>query len=149
MRSVICVPGGKFPTHKAWPDCLGLRGGPRSAEDVCREESELLRLMSVTSVSNCSHCESKAPYLRGSVQRVEAFGRSQLEVGELDKLHRSSPGMERHWHCHMESAVVQESLGSAVAATCLRCKKCVAECNEVHEMHEGRWHFPVYLYRTH
>lgn len=25
----MTVPAGRFPTHKAWPDCFGFRGGPR------------------------------------------------------------------------------------------------------------------------
>jgi hypothetical protein len=26
------VPGGRFPTQRAWPDCFGFRGGPRGME---------------------------------------------------------------------------------------------------------------------
>lgn len=38
---MMCVPGGRLPTHRAWPDCLGFRGGPLSAEDVGKDELEL------------------------------------------------------------------------------------------------------------
>ena len=30
----MLVPGGRFPTHRAWPDCFALRGGPLSAVDT-------------------------------------------------------------------------------------------------------------------
>ena len=48
LRSVITVPGGRFPTQSAWPDCLGLRGGPRGTEGIAPTlEPELFLLMAV------------------------------------------------------------------------------------------------------
>ncbi len=39
----MCVALGRLPTQSAWPDCLGFRGGPLSA-DVCKDEFELVLL---------------------------------------------------------------------------------------------------------
>lgn len=39
----MLVDGGRLPTHRAWPDCRGFRGGPLRT-DVCRDEFELVRL---------------------------------------------------------------------------------------------------------
>ena len=48
---MICVEGGKLPTHRACPDCLGFRGGPRSTE-VFKEELEEVRLTALK-ISKC------------------------------------------------------------------------------------------------
>ena len=30
----MVVPDGRFPTHNAYPDCFGFRGGPRGVEGM-------------------------------------------------------------------------------------------------------------------
>ena len=30
----MIVPEGRFPTHRAYPDCFGFRGGPRGVEGI-------------------------------------------------------------------------------------------------------------------
>ena len=32
LSDTTVVPGGRFPTQSAWPDCFGFRGGPRGIE---------------------------------------------------------------------------------------------------------------------
>lgn len=32
LTSITVAAGGELPTQSAWPDCLGLRGGPRGSE---------------------------------------------------------------------------------------------------------------------
>lgn len=39
FRATTVVPGGRFPTQSACPDCLGFRGGPRGIELIGPERS--------------------------------------------------------------------------------------------------------------
>lgn len=62
----MCVAGGRLPTQRAWPDCLGFRGGPLKI-DFCKDEFEL-DLLTVRHVSRLRAWEGVKPYLwMGSV----------------------------------------------------------------------------------
>ena len=76
----MCVAGGRFPTQRACPDCLGFLGGPLRTE-VCREEFELLLLtaVQVVSFSDWHLSGSRLSYLEDVV--VDTYSESELVPG--------------------------------------------------------------------
>lgn len=44
FRSVTVAAGGRLPTQRACPDCLGFRGGPRGSDGIAADIVSELRL---------------------------------------------------------------------------------------------------------
>ena len=55
FKSVMWAPAGRLPTQKAYPDCLGFRGGPRGADGMAALVELALPLRTAVEVSKRQH----------------------------------------------------------------------------------------------